>query len=95
MTTPLGFITGNGRSSNASAKLKMAELAPMPMASEQTATAVNAGFFASILTAYFTSFSTGIPRALLGNVEATQQESIINGLECKAALGLFGSGTAE
>jgi hypothetical protein len=39
----LGSGTGSGRSSKASAKLNMAEVAPMPMASEQTLTMMNPG----------------------------------------------------
>jgi hypothetical protein len=74
-TTPLGFITGNGRSNSASAKLKIAEFAPMPMASEHTATAVNPGFLASILAAYFTSFSTSFSLLFLGSWSCRQGQS--------------------
>ena len=39
-TSP-GRATGSGRNSRASAKLKMAQLAPMPIASDKTAMLVN------------------------------------------------------
>lgn len=45
--TLLGFSTGSGRRS-ASAKLNMTEVAPIPMAKEQTAMAVNARFLRNI-----------------------------------------------
>ena len=47
ITSP-GRETGSGRSISASAQLYMAQLAPMPIASEITATTVNAEFLASI-----------------------------------------------
>jgi len=40
-----GFRTGNARMSLTSIRLKIAAFAPMPKASETTATAVNAGDF--------------------------------------------------
>jgi hypothetical protein len=39
---------GRGRRSSAPAKLKMAELAPIPIAREHTATTVKVGFLASM-----------------------------------------------
>jgi hypothetical protein len=48
LSTSPGRATGSGRRSSASAKLKMAQLAPMPMASDSTATVVNPGLAASI-----------------------------------------------
>src|SRR6185437_1645236 len=56
-TTRLGSITGNGRRSRASAKLNIAEVAPMPMAREQTATMVKLGFLRSIRAARRTAFN--------------------------------------
>src|SRR5205814_8880556 len=53
-TSP-GRATGSGRSSSASAKLKMAQLAPMPMASERTEMMVKPGLLARIRTPYLTS----------------------------------------
>jgi hypothetical protein len=41
--TAAGSFTGRGRSSSASAKLKIALFAPMARASETSATAANAG----------------------------------------------------
>src|SRR5439155_14919536 len=43
-----GFCTGNSRSRTAFSRLKMAVFAPIPSASESTATAVKPGFLASI-----------------------------------------------
>ena len=43
VSTSPGRATGSGRSSSASAKLKMAQLAPMPIASDRTATMVKPG----------------------------------------------------
>ena len=43
-----GRAIGSGRKSSASAKLKMAQLAPMPIASDRTATAVKPGLAASM-----------------------------------------------
>jgi len=48
VTISLGFETGNGRNRRASAQLNIAEFAPIPIASEQTATSVKPGFFRSI-----------------------------------------------
>ena len=53
-TSP-GRATGSGRNSRASAKLKMAQLAPMPIASDKTAMLVNPGLAASRRTPYRTS----------------------------------------
>jgi hypothetical protein len=51
-TTRSGRRTGSGRSSIASAKLNIAEVAPMPSASEQIATIVKPGSFRSTLGAW-------------------------------------------
>ena len=53
-TSP-GRATGSGRNSRASAKLKMAQLAPMPIASDNTAMLVNPGLAASRRKPYRTS----------------------------------------
>ena len=53
-TSP-GRATGSGRSSSASAKLKIAQLAPMPIASDRTATLVKPGLPASMRQPYRTS----------------------------------------
>ncbi len=45
VSTLLGWGTGRGRSNIASAALNTAQFAPMPMASETTATTVKPGFF--------------------------------------------------
>ena len=52
-TTRSGSATDSGLSSIASAKLNMAEVAPMPMAMEQMATAVKPGSFRSTRKACF------------------------------------------
>ena len=46
-TSP-GRATGSGRSSKASAKLKIAQFTPMPIASDSTAMIANAGVPASV-----------------------------------------------
>jgi hypothetical protein len=50
--TSLAFRTGKGRSKRASAKLKMAVLAPIPIASDSAAITVNPGLFASTRKAW-------------------------------------------
>src|ERR1035441_4932760 len=57
VSTWLGFGTGNGRNRRASARLNMAEFAPMPSASESTATVVKPGVFRNIRNAYWMSDS--------------------------------------
>src|SRR5579862_628994 len=54
-TSSSGRLTGSIFSRTASITLKMAVLAPMPRASESTATAVNAGLCHSIRLPYFKS----------------------------------------
>jgi hypothetical protein len=44
-TSSPGFLTGNERSRKSFTRLKIAVFAPMPSASDTTATAVNAGLF--------------------------------------------------
>src|SRR6516225_7537544 len=44
-TTPDGSLTGSGRRRRASAKLNMADVAPMPMAMEKMEISVKPGFF--------------------------------------------------
>ena len=46
-----GFFNGSARSSMTSIRLKRAVLAPMPRASESTATALKPGVLASVRTA--------------------------------------------
>ena len=48
VTISLGSGTGRGRSSNASDQLKIAQLAPIPTASDRTDTSVKAGFLTSM-----------------------------------------------
>ena len=48
VSSSLACGTSSGRSKSASAKLKIAQFAPMPTASDTTDTNVKAGFFASI-----------------------------------------------
>jgi len=48
VSTSPGRGTVSGRSNSVSAKLKTAVFAPMPIASERTATRVNPGFLASM-----------------------------------------------
>src|SRR5262249_29168697 len=50
---------GSGRSSRAFTTLKIAVFAPIPMASETTITAVRAGVFTRVRTAYRISVCTG------------------------------------
>ena len=50
-TSSCGFFTGKARSSMTSMRLKRAVLAPMPRASESTATVLNTGVFASVRAA--------------------------------------------
>jgi hypothetical protein len=52
-----GSSTGSGRNRSASAKLNIAEVAPIPMASEQMLTKVNPGDFPSSRTAWRNDFS--------------------------------------
>ena len=59
--TLLGSRTGSGRRSKASAKLNIAEVAPIPIASEQIAIAVNVGFLRSILVEFRTALNIGPP----------------------------------
>src|SRR5258708_38979928 len=56
-TSP-GRTTGRGRSTSASAKLEMAQFAPMPVASESTATMVKPGLAASMRTPYLMACQT-------------------------------------
>jgi len=46
-----GSGSGSGRSSSAFTTLKMAVFAPIPIASDKTATSANAGLFANIRNA--------------------------------------------
>src|SRR5579875_3933442 len=59
--TRLGSRTGSGRSRRASAKLNIAEVAPIPIASEHTATVVKPLFFRSMRAAYCKSLNMGAP----------------------------------
>src|SRR5579871_1167686 len=57
----LGLGTGSGRNSSASARLNIAELAPMPSASERTAMVVKPGVLCRIRSANWMSPSiTGL-----------------------------------
>lgn len=71
-TTPLGRSTGKGRRSSASARLKIALLAPMPMASESAAIAVNPGFLANRRKAWRISCSI-----CLKNTQSGRHSSLI------------------
>jgi hypothetical protein len=53
----VGSRTGSGRKISASAKLNMAEVAPIPMASEQMLTSVNPGAFSNSRRAWRKDFS--------------------------------------
>ena len=59
-TTRLGSDTGRGRKSSTSAMLKLAEVSPIPIASEPTATSVNPGFLRNIRTAWRSDRSMGL-----------------------------------
>src|SRR3954464_9119956 len=69
-----GSWTGRGRSSTALTRLKIAVLAPMPSASDNTATSVNPGLLASIRRPYLMSCMVGLRNAddqtLMRDVEA-------------------------
>jgi hypothetical protein len=55
----VGSRTGSGRKISASAKLNMADVAPIPIASEQTPTSVNPGLFINRRKAWRIDFSIG------------------------------------
>src|SRR5471030_261348 len=55
VSTSVGRATGSGRSSSASAKLKIAQLAPMPTASDRTAMLAKPGLPVSMRHPYWTS----------------------------------------
>ena len=56
-TIRVGSGTGSGRRIRASAKLNIAEVAPIPMASEQMLTSVNPGAFSKSRKAWRKDFS--------------------------------------
>ena len=51
VSTSLGRDTANGRSNNPLTRLNIVEFAPVPRASDNTATNVNAGSFQNMRTA--------------------------------------------
>jgi len=63
-TTRPGSGTGSGRRINTSAMLKLADVAPIPIASDKTATNVNPGFLRNIRRAWRNDRSMGATRQL-------------------------------
>ena len=74
-TSP-GRATGSGRSSRASAKLKMAQFAPMPMASEKMAMLVNPGLPASRRHPYLMSCQKRSIQTIISRLDGAQDRVV-------------------
>src|SRR5437763_427012 len=71
-TSCCGFLTGSVLSSTASMRLKIAVFAPMPRASESTATAVKPGFSASFQPV------ENVPKVVSGSPAEVVPGSLVN-----------------